>query len=177
MAPPNANTNGSSSSTTNQRRRIPVTESAEEDIFGDNNSDAQGSESGQSGAVDDGKPVPRRRKRDSWEPRKIDVPLEIVVSCGPDGVVIHPGGYRLSAKALEGKDEILARSLMGVVRLRQQVDPMIRPRPSIRFLVEPGGEKIYTLARRRTMLSGIDWPTTLQVADMRVLDLFTRGAY
>lgn len=176
MVPPNSNAaNGSTS--TNQRRRIPVTESAEEDVFGDNSPDAQGSESGQSGAVADGKPVPRRRKRDSWETRKIDVPLEIVVSCGPDGVVIHPGGYRLSAKALEGKDEILVRSLKGVLRLRQQVDPMIRPKPSIRFLVEPGGEKIYALARRRTMLSGIDWPTTLQVADMRVLDLFSRGPY
>ncbi len=102
---------------------------------------------------------------------KIDVPMEIVVACASDGVVIYPGGYRLSPKVLKGKEAVLAKSLKGVVHLRQQVDPLIRPVPTVRFLVEPGGEGTYRDARRQTILSGLDWPTVLQVADTQILDL------
>ena len=52
--------------------------------------------------------------------------MEIVVACGPSGVVIHPGGYSLSRKSLKGKDSVFTTSLKTIVRLRQQVDPMIR---------------------------------------------------
>ncbi|MGE5756505.1 MAG: hypothetical protein ACM35G_12485, partial [Planctomycetaceae bacterium] len=96
-------------------------------------------------------------------PNRLEVPFEIVVACGPDGVVIHPGGYHLSPKALKSKDGMLTKELRSVVRLRQQVDLMIRPRPSIRFLVEPGGNDTYWDARRQTLMSGLDWPITLQV--------------
>jgi hypothetical protein len=108
---------------------------------------------------------------------KIEVPMEIVVACSPTGVVIHPGGYQLTPRALKGKEEVLAKSLRSIVRLRQQVDPMIRPRPTIRYLVEPGGGENYREARRQTVLSGIDWPTVLQVADTRVLDFLPRERF
>lgn len=108
---------------------------------------------------------------------RLEVPFEIVVACGPDGVVIHPGGYHLSPKALKSKDGLLTKELKSVVRLRQQVDPMIRPRPSIRFLVEPGGNDTYWDARRQTLMSGLDWPITLQVGDTSVLGQLARESF
>lgn len=122
----------------------------------------------------EGDPFPRPR-----EPLRIEVPMEIVIACGPRGAVIHPGGYQLSAKSLKakGKDEVLANWLKAIVRNRQQVDPMIRPRPSIRYLVEPGGSETYHDVRRQTVLSGIDWPMVLQVADTRVLDFLPRERF
>jgi len=108
---------------------------------------------------------------------EIEVPMEIVVACGPNGVVIHPGGYSLSRQALKRKDAPLAENLRRVVRLRQQVDPLIHPRPSIRFLIEPGGHETYVEARKQTVLSGLDWPTTLQVADSRILDFLPRERF
>jgi hypothetical protein len=100
--------------------------------------------------------------------------MEIVVACAPGGVVIHPGGYRLSAKALSGQDGILMNHLRAIVRQRQQVDPLIRPRPRVRFLVEAGGGDTYREARRQTVLSDVDWPMSLQVADSNVLGVFPR---
>lgn len=125
---------------------------------------------GQAGGA--GEPSPGSRA-----PLRIEVPMEIVVACSPSGVVIHPGGYRISLKALKGKDPIFTTSLKTIVRLRQQVDPMIRPKPSIRFLVEPGGGETYRDARRVTVLSGIEWPTVLQVADTRVLDFLPQERF
>jgi hypothetical protein len=111
------------------------------------------------------------------QPLRIDSPFEIVVVCERDGVVIHPGGYRISPKLLKGKTDILPKELRSVVRTRQLVDPMIRPRPSIRFLVEPGGEDTYFDARRQTMLSGLDWPVTLQLGDTSVLSPLARESF
>jgi len=110
-------------------------------------------------------------------PLRIEVPMEIVVACRPDGVVIHPGGYSLSKKVLQGKDPVFVRSLKTIVRLRQQVDPMIRPLPSVKFLVESGGGETYREVRRQTVLSDLDWPTALQVADTQVLGFLPRERY
>ncbi len=113
--------------------------------------------------------------RPPGKPLKIDAPLEIVVACGPTGVVLHPGGYRISKEVLTtGKEPLLARQLATILRLRQQVDPMIRPVPSLRFLVEPEGYSTYREARRQTVLSGLNWPVALQVGDAKILD-FSRG--
>jgi hypothetical protein len=120
------------------------------------------------------RPVPRSRS-DLKKPMTIDVPFELVVACGADGVVIHPGGYRLSSKALKANDELLMRHLKQIVQTRRQVDPTIHPHPSIRFLVEPGGSEIYRDARRQTMLSGVDWPVAIQVSDSAILDNIAPG--
>jgi hypothetical protein len=121
--------------------------------------------------------VPRSRSRDK-KPMTIDVPFEMVVACGPEGVVIHPGGYRLSSKALKGNDGLLVRELKSIVQTRRQVDPTIHPKPSIRFLVEPRGGETYGDARRQTMLSGLDWPVAIQVSDSDILDnIAPRGSF
>jgi len=137
---------------------------------------------GEDGESKDGdknqKSSPRsRHRRDDLEPRKIQVPMEIVVACNRDGIVIHPGGYRLTAKSLRAKDPVLVKTLKGIVQQRQQVDPMIRPIPSVRYLVESGGEETYRTVRRQTVLSGLDWPSSLQVSDMRLLDLYPKGSF
>lgn len=109
---------------------------------------------------------PRRSTAPPWAPSRtttIDVPLELVVACGPDGVVIHPGGYRLSASALR-KPGVLTRDLETIVHNHALIDPAVRPRPRVRFLIEPGGGETYQEARRRTVLAGLSWPVSLQVA-------------
>ena len=101
----------------------------------------------------------------------IEIPFEIVVVCRQDDLLIHPGGYRLTARALRdggGKgnnpDSLLRRELSALVRRRAQVDPLIRPRPSIKFLVESNGGSTFWTARRQLLFSGLDWPMSLQVA-------------
>ncbi len=124
----------------------------------------------------DGKPLPRR-KRDDIEHKTIHVPMEIVVACEADGIVIHPGGYRLTNKALRAKEPVVVKTLQGVVKTRQQVDPLIKPIPSVRYLVERGGEENYRVVRRQTVLSGLEWPSVLQISDMRLFDLMPRGTF
>ena len=129
------------------------------------------SDSGQQSSSKDEMRVPMPRSRsDLKKPLKIDVPFELMVACGPEGVVIHPGGYRLSAKALKGNDGLLLRDLKTIVQTRRQVDPTIHPIPSIRFLIEAKGGETYRDARRQTMLSGLDWPVAIQVSDTDILD-------
>ena len=50
--------------------------------------------------------------------KAIDVPFEIVVVCGPDDLVIHPGGYRITGQSLQvrRKDNLLVRQLLGVAQ-------------------------------------------------------------
>jgi hypothetical protein len=101
-----------------------------------------------------------------WRPKithQIEVPLDLVVACGPNGVVLHPGGYRLSRSAL-GKDGVLRRDLETIVQNHELIDPGVRPRPRLQFLVERGGNDTYREARRQTVLAGLPWPVTHQVA-------------
>jgi hypothetical protein len=99
----------------------------------------------------------------------IEVPFEIVAVCRRNDLLLHPGGYRLPAQALRtaGRSQsqsLLARELRAIVKQRAQVDPMIRPRPTIRFLVETNGGATYWAARRQILFSGLDWPMSLHVA-------------
>ena len=79
----------------------------------------------------------------------IRVPLNLVVACEPDGLILHPGGYRLSLASLK-KDRGLKADLETIVRNHALIDPMIRPIPRLMFLVEPGGDASYLEARKQT---------------------------
>jgi len=119
---------------------------------------------------------PRRTEggRGDWAGEE---PLEVVVSCGAKGLAIHPGGYRLSAQALRAKDGLLARQLAAVVESRRRASPGINLKPSIRFLVEAGGNETYWEARRQTMLVNLGWPATVQVAESDSPRLRPRGLF
>jgi hypothetical protein len=99
------------------------------------------------------------------------VTFEIVVVCRRDDLLLHPGGYRITAQALQagaGKGDnpegLLQRELRAIVRRRAQVDPLIRPKPKVKFLVETGGGTTFWTARKQLTFSGMDWPMTVQVA-------------
>ncbi len=57
-----------------------------------------------------------------------------------------------------------ARELTAIVRRRAQVDPLIRPKPRIKFLVETGGGTTFWTAQQQLIFSNLDWPMTMQVA-------------
>lgn len=105
------------------------------------------------------------------QPGAIDVPFEIVVVCRRDDVLLHPGGYRITTQSLRsgaGKgangETLLQRELKAIVLRRAQVDPMIRPKPRLKFLVETGGSPTFWTARKQLTFSSLDWPMTVQVA-------------
>jgi hypothetical protein len=120
--------------------------------------------------VKDGVPAPRFKSRIPDGPSKtIEVPFEIVVVCSSDGLVIHPGGYGVSAHALEkGKKEgIVVRELLAVANQRAAADPTIRPQPRVKFLVESGGTGTFWAARKQILFSGLGWPMSLQVTGLQ----------
>jgi hypothetical protein len=106
----------------------------------------------------------------------IDVPLDLVVACGPGGVVVHPGGYRLTTAALK-KNGLLRRDLETIVRNHELTDPSVRPRPRIQFLIEPGGGDTYAEARRQTVLTGLNWPVAIRVAENSAPRLFPKERF
>ncbi len=117
-------------------------------------------------------PPPPRNAHSREIPRtRVEVPFDITVVCGPNGLILYPGGYRLSPKALATKDGMLVKELKGILEQRRQVDPLIIPRPSLKFLVERGGMKTYQDARRQTLLSGINWPLSIQFGETNLISL------
>ena len=105
------------------------------------------------------------------QPGAIEVPFEIVVVCRRDDLLLHPGGYRITAKSLRNgaakdgsAESLLKRELRTMVRRRAQVDPLIRPKPRLKFLVETGGGTTFWTARQQLLFSNLDWPMTVQVA-------------
>lgn len=105
------------------------------------------------------------------QPGAIDVPFEIVVVCRRDDLLLHPGGYRITTQSLQagagkgdGSDSLLQRELKTLVRRRAQVDPLIRPKPRLKFLVEAGGASTFWKARQQLTFSSLDWPMSVQVA-------------
>lgn len=102
---------------------------------------------------------------------QIDVPFEIVAVCRRDDILLHPGGYRITRKALEARaaggnqqEDLLKRELQAIVRKRALVDPLIRPKPRIKFLIETGGGTTFWTARQQLTFSDLDWPMSMQVA-------------
>ena len=108
--------------------------------------------------------------------RTVEVTLPLVVACGPSGVTIHPGGYRLSSKTL-AQPGMLVRDLRTIVQNHALIDASIRPRPRLEFLVEPGGSQTYAEARRQTVLSGLPWPVTLRVAEASIARTFPKERF
>jgi hypothetical protein len=111
------------------------------------------------------------------QPGTIDVPFEIVVVCRRDDLLLHPGGYRITAQAMRAgaskganTESLLQRELRAIVRRRAQVDPLIRPKPRIKFLVETAGATTFWTARQQLTFSGLDWPMTIQVAGPQLSD-------
>lgn len=132
---------------------------------------------GQPGQAGDYRPQPKAGV--AWSPKMnqtISVPLDLVVACGPNGVVIHPGGYRLSRPALR-KDGALRRDLETIVRNHEMIDASVRPRPRVQFLVEPGGGETYREARRQTVLDGLPWPVSIQVAGAQAASVFPKERF
>jgi hypothetical protein len=111
----------------------------------------------------------------------IDVPFEIVVVCRRYDVLLHPGGYRLTARAMKaqggGSDGLLAQEIRAIVRRRAIVDPMIRPHPAIKFLVEADGADTFWTARRQLLFSLPDWPMSLHVAGSQEPHLLSKDTW
>jgi hypothetical protein len=90
--------------------------------------------------------------------------LAITVACGPGGVLIQPGGYRLSRKAIESEGLLVPR-LRAIAAAEQGRGGPGPVRPVVVFLVEPGGEATFWAARRQTTFAGLDWPAALRLAE------------
>jgi hypothetical protein len=122
-------------------------------------------------------PPPRQATR----PGTIEVPFEIVVVCRQNDILLHPGGYRLTAQAMgqpsAQKDSLLAREIVAMVRKRAIVDPLIRPKPKVKFLVETNGSNTFWTARRQLLFSLPDWPMSLQVPGTQDLHVFTKETW
>jgi hypothetical protein len=92
---------------------------------------------------------------------------------------LHPGGYRLTAQALQqrttSEEGLLAREIAAIVRKRAIVDPMIRPKPRIKFLVETNGSETFWAARRQLLFALPDWPMSLQVSESQNSYVFASG--
>jgi hypothetical protein len=63
-----------------------------------------------------------------------------------------------------------------MVRRRAQVDPLIRPKPRLKFLVETNGGTTFWSARQQLIFSGLDWPMTIQIAGPQTAQLLNGGA-
>jgi hypothetical protein len=96
-------------------------------------------------------------------PRGVDW-IDLSLECGPGGLTIQPGGYRLSLQALESGELLLGRLQTLARRWQTGQDGTVRM-PRLRFLVRPGGEQAFWLARRHTTFAGLDWPATLQMTE------------
>ncbi len=101
--------------------------------------------------------------------------------CRKDDVILQPGNYRLTGAALrnggQASDCMLAREIRAMVRNREIIDPLIRQKPAIRFLVETQGADTFALARRQILFSLPDWPVSLQVAECDNTSILSRNRW
>ncbi len=97
--------------------------------------------------------------------KRPEQPLEVVVACGMNEVMVHPGGYHLSVATLENNKSAIIEALEAAVLTRQTARPDIHWKPRVKFLVENGGEQTYWMARKQTILAGPTWPARLQVEE------------
>ena len=100
-----------------------------------------------------------------------------MVVCGPLGVIVQPGNYRVTAEALREQDGLFKKQVVGLVKARRAADPTVQVEPRIRFLVQPRGFETYRSARAQYFTSGLNWPATTQVADPDPLVIRSSGAF
>ncbi len=100
-------------------------------------------------------------------------PFELVLACGPKGVAVHPGDYRVTKATLKAKDDLLVAQIRAIVRRREQADPEHSIHPSLRFLIEPGGRETYAMARAQITLANPGWPGVTQISGGDVFRLFS----
>lgn len=101
-----------------------------------------------------------------------DKSLPITLACGPNGVLVQPGGYRLSRGALE-KSHLLHDRLKAVVKGAEKSAHGQPVKPRLQFVIEPGGEETFWLVRRQTVFAGTDWPATVRLVESGGLDVFS----
>ncbi len=91
--------------------------------------------------------------------------LEIQVVCGPDGVLLYPGAYRLTAAALAADPERLPKQLAAILNEQALRYQEIRWRPSLVYKVGAGGNSIYWDVRRQTIIAAASWPSRVEMAE------------
>lgn len=103
--------------------------------------------------------------------------MELVLACGPKGVAIHPGDYRVTVDAMKGADPLLASQLRALVRQQEIAHPGTTVVPTLRYVIAPGGRESYGSARGQAAVEGIDWPSTIQVSGGDILRLYSSDAW
>ncbi len=101
-----------------------------------------------------------------------DQALPITLACDPTGVLIQPGGYRLSRGALESS-HLLHDRLRAIVKNAESHAHGQPVKPKVQFVIGPGGEETFWLVRRQTVFAGTDWPATVRLVESGGLDAFT----
>ena len=80
----------------------------------------------------------------------VDRRFEIVLVCGPRGVIVQPGTYRVTTDALKDRDGLLKKQIVALVKAKRTADPKITIEPRVRFLVQPGGDQKAATSRQVT---------------------------
>jgi hypothetical protein len=88
----------------------------------------------------------------------------LVLACGPKGVAVQPGDYRVTKTTLGAKETLLVAQLRAIVREEETLHPGRPLRPSIRYLIQPGGHETYTIARGQLDFSDLAWPSSVGIA-------------
>ena len=105
----------------------------------------------------------------------VDRTFEVVVVCGPKGVIVQPGTYRITAEALQDREGLFKKQVVALVKARRAADPTLQVEPRVRFLVQPRGYDTYRVARAQFFVSGLTWPTTTELANPDPLAITTSG--
>lgn len=91
--------------------------------------------------------------------------FEITVTCRKDGAVINPSGKRISLKEMKTKESALRNGIQEAYLARWKSQPEVGWRPRIKFLIEPDAQATFMMAKRQTVFSGVEWPTTFHLLE------------
>lgn len=102
--------------------------------------------------------------------------LEMVVVCGPEGLLVRPTGLRVSKATLDGPKREWIEHLQKTEHLTVLANPRFRVNPFLKFVVEPGGQAAYWQAVGQLRAAGINWPSRLESVEFDRLRFFDRGS-